>query len=105
MARLDAPSVGFAATSPVARERRNGAAPFSSPAKRGRWRDANTHRDGGGVRHPYPAGDLTLGRSATRARHAASAVHSSGIAIWAKPAKARPPHTVMSAIENASPAT
>jgi hypothetical protein len=21
----------------------------SSPAKRGRWRDANTHRDGGGV--------------------------------------------------------
>ena len=26
-------------------------APFSSPASRGRWRDANTHRDGGGVRH------------------------------------------------------
>jgi hypothetical protein len=34
------------------------AGPFSSPAARGRWRDANTHRDGGGVmrrRTPPPS--------------------------------------------------
>ncbi len=32
---------------------------FSSPAQRGRWRDADTHRDGGGVRPPHDAPSVT----------------------------------------------
>ena len=37
----------------------------SSPAQRGRWRDANTHRDGGGVQPPHDAPSVTS-LSATR---------------------------------------
>jgi error-prone DNA polymerase len=32
---------------------------FSSPAQRGRWCDAETHRDGGGVRPPHDAPSVT----------------------------------------------
>jgi len=32
---------------------------FSSPALRGRWRDADTHRDGGGVSPPHDAPSVT----------------------------------------------
>ncbi len=43
---------------------------FSSPATRGRWRDANTHRDGGGVRPPNDAPSVAslpfLSEGATR---------------------------------------
>ena len=51
------------------------------------------------------AGFFTLGRSWTFACQATRAVHSSGMAMAAKPANTSPAYTVMSAMENSSPAT